>query len=162
MNDDPRRQHHVVPTLHAQRLYTAKDPHSLATSQANTIAPHTPPAATATVHPPIHTSSSPPQPPLTTTPPRPLSLLTLPPTRPTLLSRPTQPTLEDTPTSSLRPLSQPSLSSLLQVRGAKRDTFNPSHRVRKRRHGFLARLRSRTGRMVLMRRKLKGRNTLSH
>ncbi|KAK4540298.1 hypothetical protein LTR36_009610 [Oleoguttula mirabilis] len=93
---------------------------------------------------------------------RPLSILSRIPTRPTISLQPTTPVLDDTPTSSLlRPLSQPSLS-LLQVRGAKRDTFNPSHRVRKRRHGFLARLRSRTGRKVLARRKAKGRNTLSH
>jgi len=50
----------------------------------------------------------------------------------------------------------------MQVRGAKRDTFNPSHLVRKRRHGFLSRARSRTGRMILKRRKVKRRNTLSH
>ncbi|OTA35271.1 hypothetical protein BTJ68_04310 [Hortaea werneckii EXF-2000] len=81
--------------------------------------------------------------------------------RPTLPARVPAPVKEDTPTSSLRPLSQPSLPTL-QVRGAKRTTFKPSHRVRKRRHGFLARLRTRTGRRVLLRRKLKGRNTLSH
>ncbi|KAK5132468.1 hypothetical protein LTR08_009079 [Meristemomyces frigidus] len=96
---------------------------------------------------------------------KPLSTLSRLPTRPILALHPqtatTQPPIAaDTPTSSLlRPLSQP---SLLQVRGAKRDTFNPSHVVRKRRHGFLARLRSRTGRKVLARRKAKGRNTLSH
>jgi large subunit ribosomal protein L34 len=50
----------------------------------------------------------------------------------------------------------------LQVRNAPRNTFNPSHRVRKRRHGFLARKRSRGGRKILVRRRLKGRNTLSH
>ena len=49
-----------------------------------------------------------------------------------------------------------------QIRCGPRNTFNPSHFVRKRRHGFLARLRSRTGRKVLMRRKLKGRKQLSH
>ncbi|RMY58682.1 hypothetical protein D0865_02476 [Hortaea werneckii] len=83
------------------------------------------------------------------------------PSRPTLPAQIPAPVKEDTPTSSLRPLSQPSLPTL-QVRGAKRTTFKPSHRVRKRRHGFLARLRTRTGRRVLLRRKLKGRNTLSH
>ncbi|KAL1302223.1 hypothetical protein AAFC00_002648 [Neodothiora populina] len=51
---------------------------------------------------------------------------------------------------------------LLQSRGPKRDTFDPSHRVRKRRHGFLARLKSRTGRNLLKRRRLKRRSTLSH
>ncbi|OCK82764.1 hypothetical protein K432DRAFT_323694 [Lepidopterella palustris CBS 459.81] len=55
----------------------------------------------------------------------------------------------------------PALRSL-QLRNGPRDTYNPSHRVRKRRHGFLARLRSRTGRKVLLRRKLKGRVALTH
>ena len=50
----------------------------------------------------------------------------------------------------------------IQVRNGPRDTYDPSHRVRKRRHGFLARLRSRTGRKILKRRKAKGRSTLSH
>ncbi|EMC91400.1 hypothetical protein BAUCODRAFT_80460, partial [Baudoinia panamericana UAMH 10762] len=85
--------------------------------------------------------------------------------RPTFRAQPStapSPISADTPSpSSFQPLSS-LLTSLLQVRGAKRDTFNPSHRVRKRRHGFLARLRSRTGRMVLKRRRAKGRNTLSH
>ncbi|KAL1965660.1 hypothetical protein VTN77DRAFT_5337 [Rasamsonia byssochlamydoides] len=43
----------------------------------------------------------------------------------------------------------------------KRDTYNPSRRVQKRRHGFLARLRSRGGRKILMRRRAKGRKWLS-
>ncbi len=50
----------------------------------------------------------------------------------------------------------------MQIRTAKRRTFNPSHRVRKRRHGFLSRLRTRTGRKTLNRRMEKGRTTLSH
>ena len=104
------------------------------------------------------------------TPPlrRPLSVLSsLPSTRPTLSAARTiasSPIADNTPTSSLAQ-SQPTFSPLAllqQVRGAKRDTFNPSHVVRKRRHGFLARLRTRTGRMVLKRRKAKKRNTLSH
>ncbi|PGH15856.1 ribosomal protein L34 [Polytolypa hystricis UAMH7299] len=45
--------------------------------------------------------------------------------------------------------------------GGPRDTYNPSRRVQKRRHGFLARLRSRTGRKMLMRRRARGRKTLS-
>lgn len=99
--------------------------------------------------------------PLLTSSSRSLNILSRLPIRPSLTTCPATPTIEDKPTSSLRPLSQHSLS-LLQVRGAKRDTFNPSHRVRKRRHGFLARLRTRTGRMVLKRRRAKGRNTMSH
>ncbi|GAM83448.1 hypothetical protein ANO11243_014360 [Dothideomycetidae sp. 11243] len=51
---------------------------------------------------------------------------------------------------------------LTLVRGGKRDTYDPSHRVRKRRVGFLARMRSRTGRKILSRRKTKGRAVLSH
>jgi large subunit ribosomal protein L34 len=65
----------------------------------------------------------------------------------------------DIPTTAFVQL--PSLT-LLQVRGAKRDTYDPSHRVRKRRHGFLSRLRTKNGRNTLKRRKLRGRNTLSH
>ncbi|KAI9816997.1 MAG: hypothetical protein M1826_001693 [Phylliscum demangeonii] len=49
-----------------------------------------------------------------------------------------------------------------QVRNGTRNTFNPSHRVRKRRHGFLARLRTRTGRMILKRRRARRRASLSH
>lgn len=40
--------------------------------------------------------------------------------------------------------------------------YQPSQRVRKRRHGFLARRRSRGGRKVLIRRRMKGRRYLSH
>ncbi|KAL1958754.1 hypothetical protein VTO42DRAFT_3873 [Malbranchea cinnamomea] len=45
--------------------------------------------------------------------------------------------------------------------GVKRVTYNPSRRVQKRRHGFLARLRSRSGRKILKRRRAKGRKYLS-
>ncbi|PVH78234.1 hypothetical protein DL98DRAFT_256395 [Cadophora sp. DSE1049] len=45
---------------------------------------------------------------------------------------------------------------------APRDTFDPSHFVRKRRHGFLSRIRTRKGRALLKRRKAKRRSTLSH
>lgn len=55
----------------------------------------------------------------------------------------------------------PALANI-QLRNRPRDTFNPSHRVGKRRHGFLSRLRNRTGKMTLKRRKLKLRSTLSH
>jgi large subunit ribosomal protein L34 len=41
------------------------------------------------------------------------------------------------------------------------DTFSPSRRVQKRRHGYLARLRTRSGRAILKRRMLKGRKYLS-
>ncbi|KAF2842771.1 hypothetical protein M501DRAFT_993534 [Patellaria atrata CBS 101060] len=57
--------------------------------------------------------------------------------------------------------SHPSLAGI-QVRNGPRATYDPSHRVRKRRHGFLARLRSRTGRKILKRRRARGRICLSH
>ncbi|KAN0075703.1 Ribosomal protein L34 domain containing protein [Elaphomyces granulatus] len=44
---------------------------------------------------------------------------------------------------------------------APRKTFRPSRRVQKRRHGFLARLRTRTGQAILKRRRAKGRKFLS-
>ncbi|KAF9196685.1 hypothetical protein BGZ49_002725 [Haplosporangium sp. Z 27] len=40
--------------------------------------------------------------------------------------------------------------------------YQPSQRVRKRRHGFLARMKSRGGRKVIQNRLLKGRKYLSH
>ncbi|EPS36416.1 hypothetical protein H072_10058 [Dactylellina haptotyla CBS 200.50] len=63
-----------------------------------------------------------------------------------------------TPCSS----SSSSLLSLTQARGHRRKTYNPSHLVRKRRFGFLARLRSKTGRNILKRRKETGRKHLTH
>ncbi|KAI4826322.1 hypothetical protein E4T44_09971 [Aureobasidium sp. EXF-8845] len=87
------------------------------------------------------------------------------------LLAPRRPTLPSTPTSTLSlntTLELPTLPAasttltLLQARGPKRDTFDPSHRVRKRRSGFLARIRSRNGRNLIKRRLLKKRSTLSH
>lgn len=40
--------------------------------------------------------------------------------------------------------------------------YQPSQRKRKRKHGFLARLRSRTGKKVLARRRAKGKTAVSH
>ncbi|KAF9107628.1 hypothetical protein BGX29_005557 [Mortierella sp. GBA35] len=40
--------------------------------------------------------------------------------------------------------------------------YQPSQRVRKRRHGFLARMKSRGGRKIIHNRLLKGRKYLSH
>ncbi|KAF2624284.1 hypothetical protein BU25DRAFT_413547 [Macroventuria anomochaeta] len=50
----------------------------------------------------------------------------------------------------------------VQIRCGPRDTYNPSHIVRKRRHGFLCRLRTKKGRKLLMRRLTRGRWNLSH
>ena len=44
---------------------------------------------------------------------------------------------------------------------SRRDTYNPSRRVQKRRHGFLARIRTRSGRAIIHRRRAKGRRWLS-
>ncbi|PVH97798.1 hypothetical protein DM02DRAFT_719676 [Periconia macrospinosa] len=55
----------------------------------------------------------------------------------------------------------PALGST-QIRCGPRDTYNPSHIVRKRRHGFLSRIRTKKGRKLLMRRLKKGRYNLSH
>ncbi|RKF83588.1 hypothetical protein GcC1_001014 [Golovinomyces cichoracearum] len=52
--------------------------------------------------------------------------------------------------------------SAVQIRCGPRNTFNPSHFVRKRRHGFLSRINTRKGRMTIGRRKAKKRSTLSH
>lgn len=65
----------------------------------------------------------------------------------------------------------PAFQSLAQTRtfassaalGAPRNTTNRmTHLIRKRRNGFLARLKSKTGRRILNRRKAKGRKNLSH
>ncbi|KAJ7675045.1 ribosomal protein L34-domain-containing protein [Mycena rosella] len=57
----------------------------------------------------------------------------------------------------------PVLASLQQLRYAKMGhEYQPSQRVRKRRHGFLARKRSAGGRKILIRRRAKGRKYLTH
>ncbi|KAK8180245.1 ribosomal protein L34-domain-containing protein [Phyllosticta capitalensis] len=49
-----------------------------------------------------------------------------------------------------------------QIRCGPRDTYNPSNLKRKRKHGFLSRIRTRKGRALLARRKSKGRTNMSH
>lgn len=98
---------------------------------------------------------------LTNNPHRSLSILSQLPSRPTATpSTAVRAIAADIPTTAFT-VQLPAVS-LLQVRGAKRDTYDPSHRVRKRRHGFLSRLRSKNGRNTLKRRRIRGRNTLSH
>ncbi|KAI2787451.1 hypothetical protein POX_f07815 [Penicillium oxalicum] len=93
----------------------------------------------------------------------------------TLLSTPTRALVSNQPLFSRAPSattsSLPSIFSLLppQTRafsataalGVKRNTFRPSRRVQKRRSGFLARNTSRKGRLVITRRRLKGRRAMS-
>ncbi|KAF7552580.1 hypothetical protein G7Z17_g4222 [Cylindrodendrum hubeiense] len=50
----------------------------------------------------------------------------------------------------------------VQIRCGPRNTMNGHTRlVQKRRHGFLYRMRSRTGRKILMRRRIKGRKNIA-
>ncbi|KAF2185087.1 hypothetical protein K469DRAFT_577442 [Zopfia rhizophila CBS 207.26] len=101
---------------------------------------------------------------------RSLSLLS--PRRPRLTFSPVLPS-SSTPSTAQTPTNAETLDLLpkisshpgllsTQVRCGPRDTYNPSHFVRKRRHGFLSRLRTKNGRKTLKRRLLKKRSTLSH
>ena len=61
-------------------------------------------------------------------------------------------------------LTHPSFNS--SIMGVRYTTYGseyqPSQRKRKRKHGFLARLRSRTGKKILVRRRAKGKVFVSH
>lgn len=90
------------------------------------------------------------------------------PLRPTLSPSAFKPTSSVVASSEVVPLdllpkisTHPALSTT-QVRCGPRNTFSPSHFVRKRRHGFLSRIKTRKGRATLQRRKSKRRSTLSH
>ncbi|KAF2141695.1 uncharacterized protein K452DRAFT_271362 [Aplosporella prunicola CBS 121167] len=73
------------------------------------------------------------------------------------------PATADAETADILPKvsSHPALAGI-QVRNGPRDTYDPSNLVRKRRHGFLSRIRTKKGKKLLKRRKAKGRTTLSH
>ena len=58
--------------------------------------------------------------------------------------------------------SHPSLAGALQMRFDPRNTMNGHTRlVQKRRHGFLYRMKTKTGRRILLRRRLKGRRNVA-
>ncbi|KAK7536727.1 ribosomal protein L34-domain-containing protein [Phyllosticta citricarpa] len=92
--------------------------------------------------------------------------------RPQILSATATSFPQSTPTSAAvaapeTPDVMPKLSThpavlATQVRCGPRDTYNPSNIKRKRKHGFLSRIRTRKGRKMLARRKAKGRTNMSH
>ncbi|KAF2266346.1 hypothetical protein CC78DRAFT_492067 [Lojkania enalia] len=99
---------------------------------------------------------------------RPLSILAL--RRPTLQTSTTllnsscaTPAIPNPETLDLLPKvsTHPGLAAT-QIRCGPRDTYSPSHLVRKRRHGWLSRIRTKNGRKLLMRRIKKRRWNLSH
>lgn len=81
-------------------------------------------------------------------------------TQPSLLGL-RHPSLTANPNPNPSPQSQTRSFSATPSLGVKRRTYNPSRRVQKRRHGFLARKRTRGGRMVLANRRAKGKKALS-
>ena len=169
-----QRKHH---RLHRLQRASRRRCHSLTVatccvSASSALSPEPPAARSLSLH--HHPDGKPPKPyhqqahsnPLC----RAFSILSS--TRPSLLPRhathapaTSSPQSEPNFSSSLdllpRISTHPSLANT-QVRNGPRDTYDPSHRVRKRRHGFLSRVRTRKGKNTLKRRKLKKRSTLSH
>ncbi|BCS29087.1 mitochondrial 54S ribosomal protein bL34m [Aspergillus puulaauensis] len=84
---------------------------------------------------------------------------------------PTRPTLSTLPSQSQQPQSLAPVTSAITQQSrsfsassslaGRRTTYNPSRRVQKRRHGFLSRLRTKSGRKIIARRRDKGRKSMS-
>lgn len=95
---------------------------------------------------------------------RPFSLatMTIAPTRPTLSALPSQSQQPQSlaPVTSAIAQQSRSFSASSSLAG-RRSTYNPSRRVQKRRHGFLSRLRTKSGRKIIARRRDKGRKSMS-
>ncbi|KAL3472187.1 ribosomal protein L34-domain-containing protein [Aspergillus californicus] len=96
---------------------------------------------------------------------RPFSLATATPTRPTLTLPQQPPSLLSTAITATAQSTQASpftrsFSASASLDGP-RSTYNPSRRVQKRRHGFLARVKSKGGQKIIARRRAKGRKNLS-
>ena len=71
--------------------------------------------------------------------------------------------LQDRPSSPRSHLSPAGAGAFGQVRTVTYGSeYQPSQRIRKRRHGFLARNKTRNGRKTLMRRRFRGKAKLSH
>ncbi|KAI0397052.1 hypothetical protein F5Y17DRAFT_416954 [Xylariaceae sp. FL0594] len=88
------------------------------------------------------------------------TLLSRLPTTTAITSTPEALTVDVVPRSSIT--SHPALAGPQQIRCGPRPTMARTSRlIRKRRHGFLARIKTRTGRKILQRRKAKKRHVLS-
>ena len=140
---DPNEDNKLTPPPHSLRKLESKRTLSTFLARSNPLLPRSPLSYTTRL-PPLQSSIH----------PTPNSETLLSPGLPIIL--PADPSI-----LPLKPSLHPALQSQ-QIRSAPRNTFNPSHKVRKRRHGFLTRLRSRNGRKILARRKAKRRSTLSH